>query len=257
MAKPQEKTKALAKYGSYTLDEAEKEAHELEQEGGGFLKLKVGQNVVRFLPPLTGRKLFVVVHQHHVEKPGEGKTFSFACPKVMLKKPCALCDKGNELRATGNRVDYDLGGRMLPRRRVFSNVIDMSNPEAGPQILAFGRQIHEQLVQIRRNETAGDDYTDPENGFNISIERKGTGIRDTKYTCLPSRKTSKLTNMDWIEMQHDLTRFTMVPTSEEIKKYMSETDFGADEESAVSSARDVTPPARQRNAADDMEDYGD
>jgi hypothetical protein len=215
----------LVKHGAYEPEAAQQEEEELAKSGGtDFLKLVVGANVVRFLPPPIGRNSpFVMVHQHFVQLPGMSNPASFACPRLMASRPCPVCQKIDQLRGTGNPADYDLAGEFLARLRVFANVIDRRNEEMGPRVLAFGKTIHQQLVKLRKDEDAGGDYTNPDTGFDINIERAGTGKNDTEYFVRPSRKTSKLASDpavagEWIEMQADLQKYAFVPSWDDIVK---------------------------------------
>jgi hypothetical protein len=209
----------MVKWGSYEIDAAKEEQEALDQSGGSsFFKLKPGRNVVRFLPPKVGQRTpFVMVHQHYVQLPGQTNPASFNCPRVMAKRSCAICARVDELRATGNPADYDMAGQLFPKLRIFANIIDRSNPEQGPQVLAFGKQIHDALVKLRTDEDAGGDYTHPQEGFDIIITRTGTGKNDTKYTVNPARASSDLGDYEWIAIQPDLRRFANVPSDADIQ----------------------------------------
>jgi len=212
----------LIKYGSYEPEAAVAEQAELAKASGDFMKLAVGRNVVRFLPPPMGKKSpFVMVHQHFINLPGMEAPYSFACPRLMIGRACPVCQKIDQLRASGNPADYDLAGEMLPSLRVFCNVIDRANEEMGPRKLAIGKKIHEALVGLRQDSDAGGDYTHPETGFDIIIARVGTGKNDTKYTVMPARQSTPLAAdaalmQEWIDSQADLMRFALVPSYEEI-----------------------------------------
>lgn len=213
----------IQKYGSYDIEKAEEEQKQLDSEGGGdFYKMKVGRNVLRFLPPPAGQKTpFVVAYQHYVDVPGAQGPVSFVCPRMMAKKPCPACAKAEELRRTGNPADSELANRLTPRRRVFANVIDRKEPDRGVQIAAFGKQIHEQLVGLRRDPDAGGDFTDPQGGFDIVIERTGTGRLDTEYKVYAARRQSPLGNPDWIEQQFGLQRYASPKSAQEIMNLLS------------------------------------
>lgn len=213
----------LVKYGSYSLEAAEEEEADLESSGGGadFMKLAEGKNVVRFMPPPLGlNSPFKVVSQHYVKNP-TGSPVVFACPRVMEKRFCPVCNKANSYKASGNAADKKAAGELYAKRRIFANVIDRSDPDSGPKILAFGKMIQQALVKIRKNEDIGGDYTDPTDGFDIIIERTGQGL-NTSYSVLPARRESPLGDMEWIGQQHDLQRYAEVPTDEELQEMLAE-----------------------------------
>ena len=212
----------LVKYGSYELEEAEKEEQELESGGAAdFLKLVEGKNVVRFLPPPLGSKSpFLTVSQHYVKNP-TGSPIVFACPRVMEKRYCPVCDRAQQYKRSGSPADEKAAREFFPKRRIFANVIDRNDPDNGPKILAFGAMIQKQLVKIRKNEDIGGDFTDPMNGFDIVIDKTGSGL-NTSYTVLPARRESPLGNMEWIAMQHDLSRYAKPPTDDQLKEMLGQ-----------------------------------
>jgi hypothetical protein len=181
------------------------------------MKLGVGESVVRFLPPTPDKKTpFRVVWTHYV--PGAQPPVSFACPQKEANELCPYCEKADQYRKTGNKVDYDKVGKLLPRRRVYANVVDMNNPDKGVQVLAFGKDIHEQLVKIRQRSESrgGGNFSHPIDGFDIIIERTGTGQYDTEYEVVAARDKTKLANLAWIEQQLNLDVYGDVKSYEEI-----------------------------------------
>lgn len=246
----------LVKYGSYELETAEEEKAELDASGSGadFLKFAVGRTTVRFLPPKLGqRSPFKVVYQHFVKLPGITNPAVFACPRMTRKEPCPACVRADELKATGNPADMDLAKELFPSRRVFANVINRAQPEDGPKIAGFGKMVHEQLLAIRADEDSGGDYTHPEEGFDIIVERTGQGKNDTKYTVRAARQSSPLAGeaqqmQDWIDMQHNLDALSRVPTREELAKMFS----GESNARGPQRARPQASP-RRATAQDDIE----
>lgn len=215
----------LIKYGGYD-SEAAKEEQAGMQSRADIMKLAVGKNVVRFLPPpldaawarnpKTGKlSPFLVVWTHYIHIPGKQEPVSFACPRSQANAPCPVCQKIDALKATGNPADYERARDLFAQRRVYANVIDRSKPELGPVVLPFGKKIHERLIEIRQNPDIGGDFTNPETGFDITITRTGTGKKDTRYSADPAR-TSPLGNLDWISQQSDLSVFAKVFTAQEI-----------------------------------------
>jgi hypothetical protein len=242
----------IQKYATFSLEDAESEEQELSKLGQGadFLKLKEGKNQLRFLPAKVGDKPFVRVQQHFIEPPG-GKGFSFACPRIHAKKACPVCDRVDKLYATGNPRDEEEAKKLKPSLRVFANVIDRSDPERGVVVFGFGKTIYEQLIALRKDDSAGGDYMDPgPEGFDIVIERTGQGMK-TEYKVWPARRTSPLGNDDWLEQMHSLARYAKVMTTEEIAAAL-----GGQRESSRGAPREAKQP-RGRSAADDTMDTDD
>ncbi len=232
-------------FGSYTQEAAEDEKAELDKAGSGhYLKLPVGKTVVRILPPPPGRPSpFVIVHEHFLRIPGKARPVIFACPKVMKSQYCPVCAWSEKLKLSPNRADQDKARELWPSRRIYMNVIDRGDEEAGPKVLGVGRTIHEALVAsrtaVKDDSVEHSDYTHPREGSDIIINRVGTSFKDTKYTITVSPRTSELGNPEWLQTRHDLRQKLVVPTAAEIKGMCQ-----PDEPSDPAEASDALPPAR-------------
>lgn len=270
------KETSLVNYGSYEMDAAREEKEDLDKSGGGaFFKFADGRNKVRFLPPPIGKRSpFVVTYQHYVQiPPGSDNGMSFNCPRMMAKRPCPICQLIDQMKGTGAKADFDIADKMKARARVYANIIERKAPEAGPQVVAFGKKIHEQLVALRENEDAGGDFTHPIEGFDIIVEKAGKML-NTTYKVMADRNSSKLGDMEWIDQQTDLDRFGIVQPYEEIAEKIREEGYevgGGRQRAAAAAApagrsrgvrpqetRQAAPAARRgRNAEDDMVDTDD
>lgn len=211
----------IVKWGSYDAEAAQAEADDLAKSGGSkFFKFKVGKNLLRILPPPVGKKSpFRVVWQHSWNVNGEFR--SVTCPRYEAKEPCPACTKADQLRGSTNPADQERAKDFFARRRIFANAIDREHPEEGPQVVAFGKTVHEALVALRTDPDAGGDYTHPESGFDIVIERKGTGKNDTEYKVLAARKSTPLGDLTWIDQQANLEQFAKVMTPDEMRERLS------------------------------------
>lgn len=248
----------LVKYQPYTEEDATQEAEDLNRQSADFLTLKEGRKVVRVLPALAGQGYgpnksspFRLVWTHFLRTPGTSDAVSTACPNRELNQRCPICELANKLKARGNKLDQDRAYELFPKRRVYMCVVDREEPDKGVRVLPVGKTIHEALTKIRKDADAGGDFTDPVNGFDIIIERKGSGKNDTEYTVMPARKQSPLGNMEWIEQQPDLNAFAKVK-AEAIEKWLEDNGISS---SAPAQEKEVQGTAtRRRNAADDLDD---
>jgi len=216
---------SLVAYGEWSDEAMQKEAKEVGA-GGEWLKIAVGRTVVRFLPPKQGwPSPFVIQHQHFIELPGSDRPVTFACPKMHEGKLCIVCAKADKLETSGNGRDAKMAQRLRPNKRIMANVVaDPGNPEQPVQIWAFGKQVYDQLKSIRQDDENGGNFLDPMNGFNLSINRTGTGKNDTKYVVTAARAQSKLMNMDWIATQKDLRLYVRIPTEEQQRRLLDGED---------------------------------
>lgn len=266
----------LVPFGSYEIESAQSERSVLDKEGSGeFLKIPVGRTQIRILPPPAGQKTpFVVVHQHYIQMPGDDKPIVFVCPRVSSrgKKHCPACEKAEEMYRSSNPMDRKRGQALFPKRRVFCNVIDRKDPEAGSKPFAFGYQIHDQLVNYREDPEDSVDFTHPEEGCDIVIKRKGTSKNDTEYKVILHDRGRKSPLADTVEEmndlitgQKDLARYTAIPGEEEIIDMLEgnrpsrgdrelPSDTGRGRRRNRDDDDDDRRSRRRRTAADDVQD---
>jgi len=215
----------LVKHGGWSMENADKEAQELNT--ADYMKLVVGRNIIRVLPPKdpSAGSPFVKTSQHFIRMPGLARATVFACPRQLAKRPCPACEKAETLNRSGSSADKARASELWPGLRIFVNVIDRNNPDRGPRVLGIGKGIFEDLLKIRKQSSSefglGGDFTDPVNGFDIAIERVGTGKEDTRYKILAAKKPTPLnvdaaTTTRWIEEQADTAQFARVLSPEEI-----------------------------------------
>lgn len=182
----------LANYSGFALEEAQEDKNKYTKTDNeiNYLKFKPGDNVIRVLPARNGEKPFAKVYQHFVKTP-KG-TVSFRCPRVAEGRPCLVCEKSSTLKASSNEDERDLGYDMAAKLRVYCNVIDRSEPEKGVQVASFGKQIYAQLSSIRDDKVAGGDFTHPLKGFDLSIQKSGSGKNGTSYIVKAARDNTSL-----------------------------------------------------------------
>lgn len=248
----------LVKYGEYTPEAAQQEEKDSKSAGGaGFVKLQPGKNVVRILPPAQGRTSpFRVIYQHYLRVAGAEGPVVFVCPRQEAKRPCPVCKEADRLKRSGNPADRDRAGELFPSRRVFANAVDRSDPEGGVKVLVVGKTVHESLIAIRKDADAGGDFTHPTKGFDIIIERTGTGKQDTRYTVRPARNSTPLSadakQMDeWLSSMRDLEEHARVLDQEELEAKLGGTD-DADAPAPRRPSRTAEDDAAQDADFDDL-----
>jgi hypothetical protein len=259
----------LVKYGSYSPEQARKDREADERAGGGadFWKVPQGLSKVRFLPPRLGKtSIYRVRYQHFVDVPGATNVVSFICPRMQSKEDrlprrfCPACEKLDELREVGSSASLEAAKRLEPKRGTLANVISRGDPERGPIIWGFGPMVKDQLNSIRDNEDSGGEFWDPVGGFDLTVEKKGQGMK-TEYTVMPSRKVTPLVadveaSNAWLEAMHDLDKHCRIPSDEDIRRMMGGGVRERGEQGAApragGRATAVTP--RARTAADDVID---
>lgn len=212
---------SMVKYGSYELDAAEQEEKDNQRTGADFMKLEVGDNQVRILPPpIGGKSPFLIVPTHFIHPPGSSKPVMFACPNKVASQRCPACEMSDKLRRSANPADHERAKDFFANRRIYCAVINRANPEVGPLVLGISKGVHEDLIKLRKNPDWGGDFTHPEVGFDIVINRKGSGKKDTKYSVSPKRQ-SPLGYLGWLETLPNLNALAAVMSYEQIMSKLS------------------------------------
>ncbi len=221
MAKQDETALVLANVGEFTMEAADEMEKKLAASGGkaSFFKLADGRNVLRFLPPPKGKNNpFASVMQHYVKLPTGD--VSFNCPRFATPpRACPVCAQANTYKASKSKKDQDRAGDLLPRTRIYANIIDRANEDMGPQVFGFGKSIYNDLMKIYKDPDWGN-FTHPTQGCDITINKTGAN-KNTEYSVNPRPKSGMLSNdvakaRAWIDNQHSLDKYLAVPTDDEI-----------------------------------------
>lgn len=248
----------LVKWGSYDPKQAAQEQEDAIAPSD-FMKLTEGRNVVRILPPKAGENSpFKIVRQHFIKMPGAANPVVFVCPRHHGGDRCPACEESARYRASGLKVDRDKAWELSPKLRVFMNVIDRKDESAGPKLLGVGKTIFDELTALRQDVDAGGDYTHPTEGFDVIIERTGTGKNDTEYATRLARAASPISkdsrNIEvWYEAMSDLKQQAVVRPYADLVE-----DLGLDGGRSTSAGRSRLPRGRtidtEAEVVDDEDD---
>lgn len=253
---------AIVKYGGWTDDQVEHDEEQADKKTSDWHKWVEGDTRVRFLPsPVPGGKPIVAIHEHDVELPG-GERRRFLCRKMMVDERCPGCEWMQALKRSKEKTERDLGDALYPRFKAFANIaVRKIDPKTGviletegPFKAQLGKKLFNKLVTLRKNPEYGD-ITDPsEHGVDITVNRKGTTMKDTVYDAVPCRKACGLGDLSIIDRCEDLSPMGIIPTYAEAEAAMkgeeAPTDGGGRQQQ---QQQRVTTPPRGRSVTDDLE----
>lgn len=137
---------------------------------------------IRVLPP-WGKSadgfFYYTVGQHFGFSIG-GRNRSISCPESIGKGKCPVCVFQSRLKNSENPDHTKLADRIRPNRRYFVNVIDREDTEAQVRMYGTNKKFVETILDSSDDPDIGD-MTDPRRGRDITIIRKGSGLR-TRYS---------------------------------------------------------------------------
>lgn len=214
---------------------------------GGFNadydKLVQGKNIRRVLWPKGEKDSFYSEGYLHFSLGAEGNKV-VTCPKTFgSKNRCPVCEYVEELQKSKNKDDKKLADDIKAKRRIYINVInrDSEDEEEEPKVLPIGVTILKGILETICDADYGD-ITDPEDGRDITITRKGQGLK-TEYSVLPKPKASvvsdTLTADEIEEKMADLDALFIEKSYEEIEAIMNgeeESDSSDDEDDGEEEA---------------------
>lgn len=182
------KSSATVNYNKSKMAKIRK--HFQESGGGGddrWFNIKAperGQDAkatIRVLPP-WGKSadgfFYYTVGQHFGFSIG-GRNRAISCPESIGKGKCPVCVFISRLKNSDNPDHTKLADRIRANRRYFVNVIDREEPDK-VKIYGTNKKFVEAILDASDDPDVGD-MTDPQSGRDITIVRRGSGLR-TRYS---------------------------------------------------------------------------
>ena len=209
-------------------------------------KLQQGKNVRRVLWPKGDKDSFYSEGYIHFGLGADGKSVA-TCPKTWgSKEKCPICEYVEELQKSKSKEDKKLADDIKAKRRIYINVISRDDDEETPKVLPIGVTILKGLLETICDADYGD-ITDPEEGRDVTITRKGQGMK-TEYSVLPKPKSSEVsetqTPEEIEEEMTDLDSLFVKKSYEELEAILN----GEDDEESGESGDDE----EEENSYDDM-----
>lgn len=225
-----------------------------EKQDKGRFKLVEGENTIRLLPTPEGTKTDGGFFEYLVHRDvGPNKRFVRCGKKMNGSGSCWICDVQVPKLQAGTEVQRTRAANLKPQEQfvVQVAVLDSNTEElSGPKLWAVpsggARSVAGRILGLLTSPRK--DYTDAKKGYCFTIERTGTGPRDTKYgpieideeaTPVPKEIMAKLK-----------------PFEEILPKYSEEQQKAAyfGREAEESEEEEETPVAKKRRSDEDEEE---
>ena len=181
------------KKSSMSLQEkVQRKLRELERRGQSIWKPSQGVSTLRVLPSWRGdnEEFYFETAVHYGVGPNQR---SVNCNRTYGKR-CPICERADKLleRDPENQAAAD---ELRPSDRVNMNVIVRGEEEAGVQVWSTTPRLLQELLGYFSDADYGD-FTDPKDGFDVQLRRKGEGLR-TRYDLRLVRHPSPIGVKNW------------------------------------------------------------
>lgn len=166
---------------------ASREAVENAPVGGGadFWNPPEGESRIRVMPPWNAdvEEFWFATATHFNVGPDER---AVACPDLSgVSDSCYICRLVKRL-SRGDEDERAESDAMNARPRYLLSIVDLGSPQNGVQVWPAPKTIFRQLKKFWLNEEDYGDFTSFKDGFDILVEKTGTGL-NTRYDCTPTR----------------------------------------------------------------------
>ena len=227
-----EKTKKLSSNGSSIREKLLARKKKLAEKGtsSAFIFPKNGTTRVRILSAGPDNEpaneiVRFYVNGHSVFSP------------ATFEEPCPFMEEYKRLKDSKDEDDKKLAKSMIPSRRYILGCIifkDAKGQEMDyngePRLLVVPSSVYQDIIEYWLDEDEAGDMTDPKTGYDIKIERSGSGQFDTTYSvraCKPTKidksflKTVDLEGMirkeikSYDELENELHEFLNSPSDGE------------------------------------------
>lgn len=163
--------------------------------GNGFVFPGNGTTRVRIVSAGPNEELGIEVIRFYL---GDHSIISPAS----FDEPCPVMDKYKELKDSKDEDNKKLAKKFVPSRRyVIAGLVykDEKGKEldydSKPRLVMIPSSVYQDIIELYLDEDEAGDMTDPKNGYDIKIDRSGSGRFDTSYSvrnCKPTKVDKKL-----------------------------------------------------------------
>jgi hypothetical protein len=230
-----------------------------EKQQKGRFKLAEGENTIRILcyEDKKGRRRVFFEYRVHREV-GPNKRFVRCGTNVHGEGECWLCDEKIPALANSDDAGKQKRAELLAAKEQFVVQVATVDTDTGKMNGPFlwtvptggARSLAARLLGVLKSTKR--DYVDPEEGYNLTIERTGMGKTDTNYSQpIPDEEPSKVPSRILAAVK---------PFGQLIPAYSEEQQkaayFGRDEREEAEEAEEEETKPKRRAAAEDEDENG-
>jgi len=177
-------------------DRKAEETQKGEDQGVRVYTLKIGRTLVRILPSPSAENKGLWFREMREYYFKIGEQHNFLTSPLDFDLPDPIWEWGQSVYKEGDEESIEEARNFRPTTRFLMNGLVLSDGKdtdkigEGIKVLKVPLVVKRQLVNFDYEREYGH-ITSPDAGFNIIIDREGTG-RNTKYTVMPHRERSNI-----------------------------------------------------------------
>lgn len=187
-----DKKKKLSSEGTTTREKllARKKKLAEKGSGNGFIFPKDGTTRIRIVSAGVNEEFGMEVTRFYL---GDKSIYSPAT----FDEACPFMEKYDELKNSKDEDDKKLAKKLVPSRRFVIPALIYKDDkgkeldyDSKPRLVMVPSSVYQDIIELYLDEDEAGDMTDPKNGYDIKIERSGTGKFDTSYSvrnCKPTK----------------------------------------------------------------------
>ena len=192
MAKEEKKKKKLSSEGSSVKEKLLARKKKLAEKGtgNGFVFPKNGTTRIRIVSAGANEEFGVEIIRFYI---GDHSVYS----PTTFNEPCPFMEKYDELKNSKDEDDKKLAKKLVPSRRFAIAALVYKDDkgkeldyDSKPRLVLVPSSVYQDIIELYLDEDEAGDMTDPKNGYDIKIERSGSGQFDTSYSvrqCKPTK----------------------------------------------------------------------
>lgn len=171
------------------------------KDGIKMWKPNDGDNRIRILPPTwEGAKHFGLdIYVHYGVGPDRQ---SYLCLNKMKGEPDPIAEEHERARRD---EDEEYAKELEAKRRVLIYLIDRDHEKEGVQAWAMPWTLDRDIVKVMQDRTTGEvlEIDHPNNGYDITFEKKGSKNRTEYLGVSVARRSSELGKDEWLDFAID------------------------------------------------------
>lgn len=233
--KDEKKKKKLSSEGTSTREKLLARKKKLAEKGtgNGFVFPKNGTTRIRIVSAGVNEEFGMEVIRFYL---GDHSVYSPAT----FDEPCPFMEKYDELKNSKDEDDKKLAKKLVPSRRFVIPALVYKDDkgkeldyDSKPRLVMVPTSVYQDIIELYLDEDEAGDMTDPKNGYDIKIERSGTGQFDTSYSvrnCKPTKVDKSLIKPVDLEAMVKAQIKKYDELEEELEKYLNSRDDDEEED---------------------------